>query len=68
MILNILFRIVTIKDQTKYLHYTNFKLLVIEIPIIKKILQFSHAQKKHIKQHHMLRSYAYIYMFWNIAC
>jgi hypothetical protein len=47
-ILNILFRIVTIKDHTKHLHYTNFKFLVIEIPIIKKLLQFPHAQKSYI--------------------
>jgi len=62
------FRIVTRKVHTKDLHYTNFKLLIIEIPIIKKILQFSNAQKKHFTQRHMLRSYAYIYMFWNIVC
>jgi len=67
-ILNILFRIITIKDRTKHLHYTNFKFLVIEIPIIKKLLQFPHAQKSHVTQHHMLKSYAYIYMFWNLVC
>ncbi len=68
MILNILFKIVTIKDHAKYFDYINFKIFVIEIYIIKKLLQFSHAQKKHITQHHMLRRYAYIYMFWNIVC
>ncbi len=68
MVLNIQFKIVTIKDHAEHLHYTNFKFFDIESPILKKLLQFSYAQKKHIAQHHMLRSYVYSYVFWKIFC